>query len=129
MVDIVSFREQIYEYVKKQYNSKIEILWARYPNYAVFRNNATKKWYGIIMDIPYKKLGVDKDGIVDVLNVKVNDFMLKDLLIQQDGIFDAYHIARGNWVSILLDGTVDIKQIFGLIDLSYKAVDKKSKKQ
>ena len=122
MIDTISYREQIYEYVNREYGSKIEYLWMKYPNYAVFRNNVNQKWYGIIMDIPYKKLGFDSDGIVDVLNVKVADYILKNFLIQQDGFFDAYHMASGNWVSILLDGTVDLKQILGLIDESYRIV-------
>lgn len=120
-----SLRFKICEYVNKKYKSRIEHLWMRYPNYVVFRNDDNKKWYGIIMDIPYSKLGIDKTGIVDILNVKVSDFMLKEFLIQQSGIFSGYHIARGNWISILLDGTVAIEQIFGLIDESYNVIAKK----
>ena len=121
----ILLRQKVFEYVDKEYNSKIEYLWMRYPSYAVFRNNESKKWYGIVMDISYKKLGIDKDGIVDILNVKVNDFLLKDFLIDQKGIFNGYHIAKGNWISILLDGTVEINKIFELIDESYNIVSKK----
>ena len=124
--EITSFRGDIYEYVNKKYNSKIEFLWRRYPNYAVFRNNDNKKWYGIIMDIPYQKLKINKDGIVDILNVKVKNPMLKDFLIHSDGIFDGYHIARGNWISILLDGSVTINKIFDLIDESFDTVTSKN---
>ena len=53
-----SSREEVFEYVTNKYKSKIEYLWSRFPNYAVFRNDNNKKWYGIIMDIPYKKLGI-----------------------------------------------------------------------
>lgn len=123
-----SLRKKVFEYVIKKYKSKIEYLWFRYPNYAVFRNNDNKKWYGIVMDIPYKKLNIDKTGNVDILNVKVRDRLLKDLLIDQSGFFDGYHIAKGNWISILLDGTVDTKQIFGLIDESFETVKKAQKR-
>ena len=119
-----SFRDQIYNHVTKKYNSNIEYLWFKYPNYAVFRNDTNKKWYGIIMDVPYKKLGIEKEGITDILNVKVADFLQKDLLIRQPGFLKGYHIARGNWVSVLLDGTVNKEQIFNLLDTSYVLVNK-----
>ncbi len=123
-----SLRENVFEYVTKKYNSQIEHLWAKYPGDAIFRNNENKKWYGIVMDVSYSKLGIQKDGIVDVLNVKIDDFILKDLLIQQDGIFNAYHMKICKWISVLLDGSVDINQIYHLIDLSYSAVQTKPQK-
>ena len=122
---MVSCRDQVYKYVVEKYKSKIEYLWFRYPNYAVFRNQTNNKWYGLIMDIPYNKLGIEKEGIVDVLNVKVADSILKDFLIHQDGIFNGYHIARGNWITILLDGTVNIEEILNLIDESFDLVNNK----
>ena len=122
---MVSFRDQVYKYVVEKYKSKIEYLWFRYPNYAVFRNQTNNKWYALIMDIPYNKLGIEKEGIVDVLNVKVADSILKDFLIHQDGIFKGYHIARGNWITILLDGTVNIEEILNLIDESFNLVNNK----
>ena len=78
------------------------------------------------MDIHASKLGQEIDEFVDVLNVKVDDFAYRDLLIQQKGIFKGYHMGH-NWVSILLDGSVHEKQIFDLIDESYEAVGKKHK--
>ena len=40
----VSVREEVFRYVKKEYNSEIEYLWARFPIYAIFRHNDNKKW-------------------------------------------------------------------------------------
>ena len=39
---------------------------------------------------------------------------------QQDGIFKGYHISRGNWVSVLLDGTVSLETVYSLIDISFR---------
>ena len=124
-----SFRENVFEYVNKKYKSEIEYLWAKYPEDAIFRNNENRKWYGIVMEIPYKKLGINKDSTVVILNVKIDDIILKDLLIQQDGIFNAYHMKICKWISVLLDGSVDISQIYHLIDLSFAAVSSKTKKK
>ena len=116
-----SLREEVFRYVKKTYGSEIEHLWARFPSYAIFRHNDNRKWYGLVMDIPRSRLGLIGEDIVDVLNVKLDDPLLRDLLIRQDGYFPGYHISRGNWVSILLDGSVPMEDICRQIDNSYRA--------
>ena len=119
-------RQQIYDYVKNSYGCEIEHLWMKFPGFAVFRRQDTRKWFGIIMDIHASKLGLDRDEYVDVLNVKVDDFIYRDFLIQQKGFFKGYHMGH-NWVSVLLDGPVSNEQIFELIDASYNAVGKKKR--
>lgn len=113
-----NLREKVCEYVKEKYKSQIESLWSSFPNFVVFRRNDNKKWYGIIMDIAYEKLGLNKHGKVDVLNVKV-DWFLKDLLSEQQGILPAYHMNKNKWISVLLDGSVDLEDVLKLIDVSY----------
>lgn len=54
-----SLRQDVFDYVQKKYKSKIEYLWKRYPNYAVFRHDDNNKWYGFVMDIFGDKLGLD----------------------------------------------------------------------
>ncbi|MBO4412747.1 MAG: MmcQ/YjbR family DNA-binding protein [Clostridia bacterium] len=117
-----SLRDKIYSYVKDNYKSEIEYLWKSAPNFAVFRRNDNKKWYGIIMDIPYQKINVSKDGVVDILNVKIDDWFLKDSLLQEEGFYPAYHMNKEKWLSVLLDGKVNFEKICQLIDISYQAV-------
>ncbi len=114
-------REEIFRYVRKKYGSRIEYLWARYPGYAVFRHDDNKKWYGLVMDVPRERLGISGEGSVDILNVKLSDPLLRDLLLRQDGYFPGYHISRGNWISVLLDGSVPAEEICRHIDSSYEA--------
>ena len=71
------------------------------------------------MDVPRARLGIAGSGVVDVLNIKTGDVLLSDLLIQQEGYLPGYHINNGGWISILLDGTVSMKEIRDLIDRSY----------
>ena len=119
MTEKKSLRNEVFRYVKRKYKSEIEYLWARYPTYAIFRHEDNRKWFGLVMDIPREKLGLNGDGIVDVLNVKTGDVLFSDLLIQEEGFFPGYHISRGDWISILLDGTVTMKEIRDLIDRSF----------
>ena len=81
------------------------------------------------MDVQRNKLGLDGEERVDILNVKLGDPLLVDILIQQDGCFRGYHISRGNWISILLDGKVSLEEIFPLIDESFMVTASTQKKQ
>ena len=115
-----SLREDVFRYVRKKYKSEIEYLWLSAPNYAVFRHQDNQKWYGLVMDIPRSKLGLSGDEIVDILNVKLDSPLLVDLLAREDGYFPGYHISRGNWVSVALDGTVPPDDICRLLDISFQ---------
>ena len=124
-----SLRDDIFAYVKKKYSTKPEYLWARFPEYAVLRHEDNKKWYGIIMNIPYQKIDRAKSGQVDILNVKLDDVLLLDMLTRQEGYYFGYHLKKGNWLSVALDGTVDLKAVCDLIDTSYRVTASKQKKQ
>jgi len=123
-----SLRNKVFEYVTDKYGSEIEYPWFKFPEYAVFRHKDNKKWYGLIMNIPYCKLGIKSDGYVDVLNVKSNDRFLIDIMLNEDGIYPGYHLSKGNWMSVLLDGTVSIEKIYSLIDESFDSTAPKAKR-
>ena len=113
-------RQEIIDYIQEKYGSEIEYLWMRYPSYGIFRHADNQKWYALIMDVPKSKLGLPSDVIVDVLNVKLDDPLLRDFLIQREGFLPGYHISRGNWISIVLDGSIELSEIYALIDTSFK---------
>ncbi len=127
MKNLPTLRERIIEYVKKEYNTKPEYLWRKFPNYVVFRNTKNKKWYAAIMDVPYSKLGINKNGVTDIINLKIIDPMFKEFLLSQFGFLKAYHMAPSNWISVVLDNSVEIEKILDLIDESYNSIDKRKK--
>ena len=108
---------QVIRYVKEKYSSKPEYLWEDSPNTFVLKHKEAK-WFGIVMDIPYTKVGIDSKEIVYVLNVKVPTGDI-ETLIKENGIVPAYHMNKKYWISILLDGSVSIEKIAKLIDISY----------
>ena len=114
----MTLRNDIYGYLKKKYKSQPEYLWRRYPNYAVFRHSGNRKWYAIIMDVQRDKLAGsdvpkggdaqydgdvpeellfpidgDANGTVDIINVKVADRYLLDVLAGQPGYYKEYHMS------------------------------------
>lgn len=109
---------QVINFVKENYNLKPEYLFSDSPNTFVLKHKEAK-WFGIVMDIPYTKVGIDSKEIVYVLNVKVPTEEIPDL-IKIPGIVPAYHMNKKYWISILLDGSVDLKIITNLINTSYE---------
>lgn len=122
-------REDIFRYVRKKYGITEDYPLPTAPTFPVMRHPDNRKWFAIIMDVQREKLGLDGMERVDVINVKLRDPMFTDMIVQQEGYFRGYHISRGNWISILLDGTVPLKDICGLIDESFLATASKTKKE
>ena len=98
--------------------------WNEYPNYTTFKHKNNQKWFTLIMNVPFEKLGIDKEGIVNVINLKNIPEMLGGLR-KDKGIFPAYHMNKEHWSTILLDGTVPKQKICDLIDISYDLTSKK----
>jgi len=115
-------REEIFEYVKEEYNTIPEYLWAKYPLYAVLKQN-NNKWYGIIMNVPKEKLGLKGKDEVDIIDIKCPSEMIGSLRLNK-GFLPAYHMNKEHWITVLLDGSVEKEKVKQLIDLSYELTKK-----
>lgn len=114
-------RESVFLYVKEQYGTEPEYLWRKHPQYAVLRRRDNNKWYAIVLNVPKNKLGLSGDEIVDILDVKCDPLLIGSLRTNP-GFLPAYHMNKENWITILLDGSVSMKQIIGLLDMSFDMV-------
>ncbi len=85
----------------------------------VFRHPDSKKWFALMMNIPYRTLGIARDGNADILNVKCEPVMGGSLR-RQPGFFPAYHMSKDRWLTVLLDGTVSREEIGALLALSWE---------
>ena len=121
-----STRADVLAWAKTQYGTDPEYLWRSAPNDCVLRHGDNRKWYGIIMDIPRNKPGLPGEEIVDVLDVKV-DPLLTGSLPDGKGIFPGYHMQKGHWITLLLDGTVAENQIHTLLDMSFELTSQRKK--
>ncbi len=122
-----SEKNSVLKYVREKYGTEPEYLWVKYPDYAVLRHSDSGKWYAVIMNVQKSKLGLSGSENVEIINVKADRLMLGSL-IMRDGIMPGYHQNKENWISVLLDGTVNKEEIFWLIDLSFNLTCTKSKR-
>lgn len=122
-------RDKIFSYIKKEYKISPEYPWGKYENNAVFRHSDNKKWFALVMEVQREKLGLSEWGYADVINLKIDDVMHRDILTREKGILPAYHMNKKHWISVLLDGTVKEDKVFDLIDASFLATASKKKKE
>ena len=118
-------REEIFEYVKKQYGTIPEYLWSSSPDSAVLRHH-NGKWYAVIMNVERSKLGLDGDDTVEIIDVKCDPEMT-GMIIQTYGFLPGYHMNKQHWITILLDGTVGESKILDFLDMSYDLIDRMQK--
>ncbi|TCP96185.1 putative DNA-binding protein (MmcQ/YjbR family) [Cricetibacter osteomyelitidis] len=108
------------------YGDKPVFPWEKYPNFGVFKHAANEKWYALVMNIDKSKLAKKTQGMVDVVNLKVESEHINNLL-QEKGIYPAYHMNKKNWISVILDDTLPDERILQLVQQSYDLTKSGSK--
>lgn len=108
---------RIAKLINEKYDVSPEFLWDFVPDYGVFRNVRSKKWFGIVMNLDKSKIIPNKTGEVEVLNLKLDENVTK--VLKSNGVYSPYHSSKKNWVSIILDNTLSDEKIMELVDLSY----------
>jgi predicted DNA-binding protein (MmcQ/YjbR family) len=125
--ELAGIKAILLDYVREKYGTVPEEPWDYLKEYHTLNTAKRHKWYGIFMLIPYRYLGVEKEGRIDVLNLKVKPDDIPPL-IDHIHYFPAYHMNKKYWLSILLDCEADVEYIKKLLDDSYAIVEGKSRK-
>ncbi len=89
----------------------------------VFRHGGNNKWFGLIMNIDRRHL--DKgagEETVDVINLKADENRTA-ALHKIKGIYPAYHMNHSRWISVVLDDTLDDRDVMDLVDESFRLTD------
>ncbi|MCU9613162.1 MmcQ/YjbR family DNA-binding protein [Caldibacillus lycopersici] len=111
-------RDEIFAYVKETFDTEPDYPWSKFPNYAVLRHRGSRKWYGLIMNIPRIKLGLSGEGSLDIIDLKCDPGFIR-LLRNEQGILPAYHMNKEHWITVVLDSPFPKEEIYHLIDSSY----------
>ena len=103
-----NYTKEIITYVKNKYGDELEFLWEKSPKNAVVRRKSSNKWYAVILTVSKRKLNLDSDEIIEVINLHNTVEEIKKL-IDNKRYFPAYHMNKKYWCTICLDGTVELK--------------------
>lgn len=115
---ITNQANRIADKVNKKYGDKPEFAWTKFPGYGIFRNSRNAKWYALIMNINKSKIDKGNEE-VEIINVKLDENEVKTLL-KRKGFYKAYHMNKENWISIILDDSIEDEEIVKYIEESHK---------
>ena len=93
---------------------------------AVLRHTGSRKWYALVMRISRRKVGIDSDEVVDVVNLKLPLEMFGSFGAA-DGVYPAYHMNKVHWISVVLSDAADDLIQF-LTNASFEATRASKKK-
>ena len=116
--------QEIIKYITDKYQDELEYLWEKFPENAIWRNQNNRKWYGVILTVTASKLGINSNKKLEIINLRYSKDEINNI-VDNIKIFRGYHMNKNSWITIKLDGTVNIKNIYNLIDNSYKLSLKK----
>lgn len=117
-------RERITTYATEQLACVPDAVFAEYPDYLVLRHPLSNKWAAILMDIPTEKINAGGPEHIDVMNVKLDPFLVASLK-GEPGYAPAWHMSKTHWLTVRLDGSVPFDQTCALLDMSYELVGPK----
>lgn len=120
-------RQELTDYIFDAFSVEPDYPFPRDDVTCVFRHTDNRKWFGIMMRIPYRTLGMNRDGETDIVNVKC-DPVLMGSLRGKPGFCPAYHMNKDKWITILLDGSAGREEITALADMSFRMTETKARK-
>lgn len=118
------YAKKIIQYVRETYQDELEYLWERFPANAIWRRKDNYKWYGALLAVSKRKLGIDSDEMIDIIDLRIEMEKL-EAIVDGKRYFPGYHMNKKHWFTICLDGSVQVEEIFKWIDLSYEIAAKK----
>ncbi|MBR3640813.1 MAG: MmcQ/YjbR family DNA-binding protein, partial [Oscillibacter sp.] len=72
----------------------------------------------VVMDVERRRLGLDGEGAVCVMDTKCGP-LLGGSYLGLRGVLPAYHMNKTHWITVLLDGTAEDTVVRELLEISY----------
>ncbi|QFT95475.1 hypothetical protein FIU86_21660 (plasmid) [Roseovarius sp. THAF9] len=113
-----SVRNDVIAYGKEEYSVEPDRPFEKYPSFFVLRHKDNDKWFALVMDVPAHRIGLEGDRSIDILDIKADPDEI-GALRKKVGFFPAYHMNKEHWLTVILDGTVELDEIKRLIDRSF----------
>ena len=96
----------------------------------VFRHG-DGKWFAIAMKVGARRLGIESDEIIDIVNLKCAPEVIESLLGEECGIYPAYHMNKVHWLTVYLSecDTATVEWLLSVShDLTKRAVKQRIKR-
>lgn len=114
---------EIINYVFEKYGGELEFLWEKFDSNAIWRREDNKKWYGILLILSKRKLGINSDEVIEIIDLRAEPETIESI-VDNKRFFAGYHMNKKHWITIPLDGTLPTEEIYRFIDVSYTLAKK-----
>ena len=111
------------DFILETYGDKLEFLWARSPDSAIWRRKDSQKWYGVILTVSGRKIGSDTEKIVEIIDLRMRAENRNDIL-SLPHYYPGWHMNKKSWYTIVLDDGLPDKEIKMRITESYELAGK-----
>ena len=111
------------EFVRELYGDELEFLWKKFPYNAIWRRKDNKKWYGVILTVAGKKLGLKSNRIEEIIDLRMNPAENEKILARQH-YYPGWHMNKKSWYTLVLDKSITDEELKERIRESYKLAGK-----
>ncbi len=111
------------EYVRKKYGDELEFLWPKSPGNAIWRRKDSQKWYGVILTVNGRKIGLDIDKTVEIIDLRMMPENRNDIL-SREHYHPGWHMNKKSWYTLVLDDGISDEEIMLRITESYELAKK-----
>lgn len=113
------YAARIIQYIREQYQNRLEYLWETSPENAIVRRTDNRKWYAVLLRIEKNKIGLRGKEKTEIINLKMRPEEITQRMDKKT-YFPAWHMNKKHWITLCLDGSVDLREIYQHIDESWR---------
>lgn len=111
------------KFVRDSYGDELEFLWTKFPDNAVWRRKDNRKWYGAILTVSGKKIGLKSDRIEEIIDLRMDPEQAEKIL-SREHYYPGWHMNKKSWYTVVLNGSVPDEELKERIRVSYKLAKK-----
>lgn len=117
-------KKKYIEYIQKQFNVEGDNPFSEDSLDTMIFRTPKNSWFALLMTIKFKNLGIQNDSPVSVVNLKHRPEDIPKI-VDNKHIFNAYHMSKKHWISVILSDNLDFSVLQNLTEESFSLVNKK----
>ncbi len=117
-------KKKYIEYIQNQFNVEGDNPFSEDSLDTMVFRTPKNSWFALLMTIKFKNLGIQNDSPVSVVNLKHRPEDISKI-VDNKHIFNAYHMSKKHWISVILSDNLDFSVLQNLTEESFSLVNKK----
>lgn len=117
-------KKKYIEYIQNQFNVEGDNPFCEDSLDTMVFRTPKNSWFALLMTIKFKNLEIQSEAPVSVVNLKHRPEDIPKIVDNQH-IFNAYHMSKKHWISVILSDNLDFSVLQNLTEESFSLVNKK----